>query len=64
MLHTICIVAQVQQGYAQTEYIVAIALTIAMVALGLAAVCVPRKRKKHYVEPEEADARRGGKKKR
>ena len=61
MLHTLSIIAQVQSGYEQTEYLVAIALTIAMVLLGLVAVCVPRARKKHFVEPEEEEVESGKK---
>ena len=60
MLQTFSFLAQVQQGYAQSEYMVAIALTVAMIVLGLVAVCVPRARKKHFVEPEE-DTEESGK---
>ena len=57
------IVAQVQTGYAQTEYLAAYGLIIGMVLLGLLAVCVPRPREKHFVEPEEVE-HKGGQKRR
>ncbi|MEM9411496.1 MAG: hypothetical protein AAGA30_10305 [Planctomycetota bacterium] len=45
-----------QQG--QTEYMAAYALTIGLILLGLIAVCVPRPRVKHFVEPEEEDPKK------
>lgn len=66
MLQTLNLLAQVQTGYEQTEYIAAIGLTVAMIILGLVAVCVPRPRDRHFVEPEEEeeDSKKGAKKKR
>lgn len=65
MLYSIETLAQVQTGYAQSEYMVAIGLTVAMVILGLAAVCAPRPRKKHFIEPEESnDEKNKGRRKR
>ena len=64
MPHTFELLAQVQTGYEQTEYMVAIGLTVAMVVLGLVAVCAPRIRKKHFIEPEETeDVSKGRRKK-
>ena len=55
MLHPLMFLAQAQRGYEQTEYIAAICLTIAMIVLGLIAVCAPRPRTRHFVEPEETE---------
>lgn len=55
MPNTFEFLAQAQTGYEQTEYMVAIGLTVAMVVLGLVAVCAPRFRKKHFIEPEETE---------
>ena len=58
MSQLVLIMAQApQQGYAQTEYIAAVSLTIALVVLGLIAVCAPRPRARHFVEPEENEAK-------
>lgn len=40
-------------GYAQSEYLTAYGLVIGLILLGLLAVCVPRPRQKHFIEPEE-----------
>ena len=55
MLQTFMMIAQIQRGYEQTEYLAAVALTIAMVLLGLVALCAPRPRTKHFVEPVQPD---------
>ena len=63
MLRTIMLIAQIQRGYEQTEYMAAIALTIAMILLGLVTVCAPRPRTKHFVEPVQPDEESGASKK-
>ncbi len=45
-------------GTKQTEYPLAFGLIAAMVLLGLLAVCIPRFRKKHFIEPNEVDAKK------
>lgn len=45
-------------GYKQTEYPVAYGLIAALVLLGLLAVCIPRFRKKHFIEPEGEDKKK------
>lgn len=47
------LIAQAQSGPAQTEYVAAYALIVAMVILGIVVVCIPRPRQKHFVEPNE-----------
>ena len=42
-----------QRNEGQTEYFMAYALIVAVVLLGTLAVCIPRPRQKHFVEPEE-----------
>ena len=37
----------------QSEYVAAYALTGVVVFLGLVALCIPRPRAKHFIEPEE-----------
>lgn len=50
--------------YEQSEYPIAYALVAAMVLLGMLAICVPRFRKAHFVEPEETqDKSKSGKRK-
>lgn len=39
--------------YAQQEYLLAYALVFAFLILGMLVVCIPRPRKKGFVEPEE-----------
>ncbi len=40
--------------YEQTEYSLAYALVFAFLILGMLVVCVPRPRKKGFVDPEQA----------
>jgi hypothetical protein len=40
--------------YEQQEYLLAYALVFAFLILGMLVVCIPRPRKKGFVEPEEA----------
>lgn len=47
-------------GYKQTEYPIAYGLIAALVLLGLIAVCIPRFRKEHFIEPEEVDEKKKG----
>ena len=49
------LLAQIQTGYSQSEYLAAYGLIVGMVVLGLLAVCIPRPRKKHFVEPAEVE---------
>ena len=48
----------------QSEYYLAYSLIVAMVLLGVIVVCVPRVRKKHFVEPETPGEDKGAKKNR
>ena len=40
--------------YEQTEYLLAYAMVFAFLTLGMLVVCIPRPRKKGFVNPEEA----------
>jgi hypothetical protein len=51
-----------QADYKQTEYPKAYLLLAAMILLGVVAVCVPRHRTRHFVEPkieEKASSQQG-----
>ena len=40
--------------YEQTEYFLAYALVFAFLILGMLVVCIPRPRKKEFLDPEQA----------
>ncbi|MDE0936653.1 MAG: hypothetical protein ACKVHR_11135 [Pirellulales bacterium] len=41
--------------YEQTEYLIAYGLALAFLLLGMLVVCIPRPRKKGFIDPQQAE---------
>ncbi len=58
LLNLLLAQAEETTGYAQTEYLTAYGLVAGLVLLGLLAVCIPRPRQKHFIEPEQVEKKK------